>query len=41
MSHTPHELAAEFPEAVDKIHDLKTSNPHFARLCVRSQSKIS
>tara|TARA_R110000803_G_scaffold69785_3_gene132241 strand:- start:2679 stop:2915 length:237 start_codon:yes stop_codon:yes gene_type:complete len=32
MSHTPHELAAEFPEAVDKIHDLKTSNPHFARL---------
>ena len=32
MSHTPHELAEEFPEAVDKMHALKTSNAHFARL---------
>lgn len=32
MSHTPHELAEEFPEYVEKIHALKTSNPHFARL---------
>jgi len=32
MAHTPHELAEEFPEHVDKIHDLKTSNAHFARL---------
>ncbi|MGJ8585095.1 MAG: YdcH family protein [Marinosulfonomonas sp.] len=32
MAHTPHELAEEFPEAVDKIHDLKQSDAHFARL---------
>ena len=32
MSHTPHELAEEFPDAVDKIHELKESNPHFAKL---------
>jgi uncharacterized protein YdcH (DUF465 family) len=32
MSHTPHELAAEFPEDVTRIHDLKASNPHFAKL---------
>ncbi len=32
MSHTPHELAEEFPEHVDKMHDLKTANGHFARL---------
>ena len=32
MSHTPHELAEEFPEAVEKIHTLKMSDPHFARL---------
>lgn len=32
MSHTPHELAAEFPEHVERIHVLKTSNAHFARL---------
>ena len=33
MSHTPHELADEFPQHVDRIHDLKQSNAHFARLC--------
>ncbi len=32
MPHTPHELAEEFPEAVDKIHALKISNAHFAKL---------
>lgn len=32
MSHVPHELAEEFPELTDRIHDLKTSNAHFARL---------
>ena len=32
MSHTPHELAEEFPDAVARIHDLKTNDPHFARL---------
>ncbi|MEQ9314290.1 MAG: YdcH family protein [Henriciella sp.] len=32
MSHTPHELAEEFPDAKTRIHDLKESDPHFARL---------
>ncbi len=32
MSHTPHELAEEFPDAIDKIHALKVSDAHFARL---------
>ena len=32
MSHTPHELADEFPEKADAIHALKLSNPHFAKL---------
>ncbi len=32
MSHTPHELAEEFPEHVQAMHDLKTSNAHFAGL---------
>lgn len=32
MSNTPHELAEEFPELTDRIHKLKVSNPHFARL---------
>ncbi|NMG38472.1 DUF465 domain-containing protein [Chelativorans sp. ZYF759] len=32
MSHTPHELAEEFPEHVDRIRDLKSSDGHFARL---------
>lgn len=32
MAHTPHELADEFPEHRDRIHALKTSNPHFAKL---------
>ncbi len=32
MSHTPHELAEEFPEYVEKMHDLKMKDQHFARL---------
>lgn len=32
MSHTPHELAEEFPQAVDLMHRLKTEDAHFARL---------
>ena len=32
MSHTPHELAEEFPDQIDRIHDLKTSNAHFVKL---------
>ncbi|MDH5545360.1 MAG: DUF465 domain-containing protein [Gammaproteobacteria bacterium] len=27
-----HDLIHEFPEYKDKIHELKTNNPHFARL---------
>ena len=32
MSHTPHELAEEFPDKVDAMHKLKVEDPHFARL---------
>lgn len=32
MSHTPHELAADLPELSGKIHEMKTSDAHFARL---------
>ncbi len=32
MGHTPHELAEEFPEYVEKISELKESNAHFARM---------
>lgn len=32
MSHTPHELAEEFPEHVERMHDLKLSDAHFAKL---------
>lgn len=32
MSHTPHELAEEFPADVDKISALKTSDAHFSKL---------
>jgi hypothetical protein len=32
MSHTPHELAEEFPEHVARMHALKLENAHFARL---------
>lgn len=32
MSNTPHELAEEFPEHVEKMHALKAGNAHFAKL---------
>ena len=32
MGHTPHELAADFPEHVELIHDLTQSDGHFRRL---------
>ena len=32
MSNTPHELHEEFPAEAEKIHALKLSNAHFARL---------
>jgi len=32
MTHTPHELAEEFPDAVEKLHALKLTNAHFSRL---------
>lgn len=32
MSHTPHELHEEFPDKAEKIHQLKVSNTHFAKL---------
>mgnify|MGYP003700885747 CR=1 FL=1 len=32
MSHTPHELADDFPEDVERIHALKLTNAHFAKL---------
>jgi uncharacterized protein len=32
MSHTPHELADEFPEQAAKMSDLKQSDAHFAKL---------
>lgn len=32
MSHTPHELAEEFPADVEKMHALKTGDAHFARI---------
>jgi len=32
MSHVPHELAEEFPEHVEKMHELKTNDAHFQKL---------
>ena len=32
MSHVPHELAEEFPDHIEAMHALKTSNAHFAKL---------
>lgn len=33
MSHTPHELAEEFPESAERLRALKASSAHFATLC--------
>lgn len=35
MSHVPHELAAEFPQATAILSRLKVENAHFARLAAR------
>ncbi len=32
MSNTPHELAAEFPEHVSRMHELCVSDAHFEKL---------
>lgn len=32
MSHTPHELAEEFPDKVEQIQALRQNNAHFAKL---------
>ncbi|WP_417477985.1 YdcH family protein [Maricaulis sp.] len=32
MSHTPHELAADFPEYAEQLHELKAGNAHFQKL---------
>ena len=32
MSHTPHELHDEFPDATEALHALKTGNVHFGKL---------
>ncbi|MCP4073895.1 MAG: YdcH family protein [Hyphomicrobiales bacterium] len=32
MSHTPHELAEEFPDRIEEIHNLKLANTHFSKL---------
>lgn len=32
MSHTPHELAEEFPDKVSAIHALRESNAHFKNI---------
>ncbi|GJL89577.1 MAG: hypothetical protein DHS20C03_32860 [Minwuia thermotolerans] len=35
MSHTPHELAEEFPDKVQKMHELNGSDAHFRKLAER------
>lgn len=32
MSHTPHELAEEFPDKIDAMQALKETDAHFRRL---------
>ncbi|MCR9126713.1 MAG: DUF465 domain-containing protein [Rhodobacteraceae bacterium] len=32
MSHTPHELSEDFPDAGQVIHDLRQSDAHFGKL---------
>ncbi|WP_169567473.1 YdcH family protein [Sneathiella limimaris] len=32
MTHVPHELAEEFPEAKEKIQELNKTDQHFAKL---------
>jgi uncharacterized protein YdcH (DUF465 family) len=35
MSHTPHDLHAEFPDAADALHALKIGNERFAKLAAQ------
>lgn len=35
MSHTPHELADDFPQDKERISELKRTSPHFAKLADR------
>jgi len=35
MSHTPHELADDFPENKERIAELKRTSPHFAKMEAR------
>lgn len=32
MSHTPHELAEDFPEFADHIQDLRSADGHFTKI---------
>ncbi|GAB5446527.1 YdcH family protein [Gymnodinialimonas sp.] len=32
MSNTPHELAEDFPEHIEVMHELRASDAHFAKL---------
>lgn len=32
MTNTPHELAEEFPDKAERIHELKTQDSHFKKL---------
>lgn len=32
MGHTPHELSDEFPDKVERMHELKQTDAHFAKL---------
>lgn len=32
MSHVPHDLHQDFPDAAERIHRLKAESAHFARL---------
>jgi len=32
LSHTPHELAEEFPDQHETLHNLKINNAHFKKL---------
>lgn len=35
MTHTPHELIADFPDQAEAIHDLRQKNAHFDGLANR------
>ena len=38
MTHVPHELHEEFPDAVEALHKLKLENAHFNTLSERYQA---